>query len=77
MIITLMIKVIRSYEMQLLIRTTHRVIQEGDILPCHSSEKPKFYICKMFLFFYCKNHHHKYNNTEEWCLLGCYAVWLL
>jgi hypothetical protein len=57
----LMMEAIRSSETSVLTKTTRRNFIEDGIIHSHRLENLKSY--KVYL--------------EEWCLLGCYAVWLL
>jgi hypothetical protein len=60
-LVTLMKEALSSSETPVLTRATRRNIPEDTILHSHRRENLKSYI----------------RTYEEWCLLGCYAVWLL
>jgi hypothetical protein len=62
-----MMVALRSTETSVLTRATQRNIPEDAILPVEEVFSSYF----NFLWLEVKQIH------EEWCLLGCYAVWLL
>jgi hypothetical protein len=73
-ILVTLIEVLSSSETSFLTRATRRNIPEDDILHSHRCEnlesyKPNKQISSQS---YTNNEGH-----EEWCLLRCYAVWLL
>jgi hypothetical protein len=77
-LVTLMKEGPGSLETSLLTRATRRNIPQDDILHSHRRENLKPYNRIPFL----QPTGRWYNDwtityPEEWCLLGCYAVWLL
>jgi hypothetical protein len=63
---TLMTEAIRTSEMSVLTRATRRHIPEDGILHNLGMFNYQIALLREVLIFH-----------EEWCLLGCYAVWLL
>jgi hypothetical protein len=62
-----------------LTRATRRNNREDTILHSHRRENLKSYMKRKVwnMYFICKIWGFHSGDYEEWCLLGCYAVWLL
>jgi hypothetical protein len=57
---------------------TDLFLQIGSLLlPCTSPPPHIFFMGKMYIRLKCKIWGFHGSDYEEWCLLGCYAMWLL